>query len=312
MSFIPYPKHIKPARVTKQLVRSDETFISPVTGIQQQASRGNAFWRWTIEYTDICESERNIVQSFLMACRGSLNSFKVPDFGNYTLTGIASAWTDVFSNRGQFRGSLPTGTLLSLEYYFNYLNGYGARLTRKTSGESGLTVSGSTVTSGYPHIQRLKYVGQNPSHLYLRAGSGSNLGVSPYTNSDGPVALPFIPTASTITNLAFAVSSTDGDRGDYYDYYDWHVSRCLLVSNSENLLLNSNWFSSWSVPVQSNVDSGGQVSPNGITDGAWKFYGTSANSQFYITQNVTKNTSEDVFALAVFALKAELEDFRLQ
>ena len=79
MSLIPYPSYIKPARQSSQLTRSDELFQSPVTGIQQTASRGNAYWRQTIEYRDLSDAERDIVQAFLMKCKGSLNSFKIQD-----------------------------------------------------------------------------------------------------------------------------------------------------------------------------------------------------------------------------------------
>ena len=87
MSLIKFPTQIKPSRVTIQLQRVDETFASPLTNIQQVVSRGNPAWKWTYEFTNLSESEREIVQAFLINCRGSLNTFKVRDPSQYSLRG---------------------------------------------------------------------------------------------------------------------------------------------------------------------------------------------------------------------------------
>ena len=102
MNFIKFPTNITPLRVTPQLIRTDELFKSPTTGAQQAASRGNAYWQWSIEYRDLSDDERDIVQAFLMNCKGSLNTFKINDFGNYEIAEQGSSWIDKFENKGDF------------------------------------------------------------------------------------------------------------------------------------------------------------------------------------------------------------------
>ena len=99
---IKFPSQIPPMQVVQELVRTDEQFISPVTGIQQIATRGNAFWRWSFQYKDLSLTERDILQAFLMKCQGPINNFKVSDPANYTIPGDISTWTDIYSNYGSF------------------------------------------------------------------------------------------------------------------------------------------------------------------------------------------------------------------
>jgi hypothetical protein len=125
MTFVKFPSAVTPARVTPQLVRADGMLISPVSGIQQMASRSNVYWRHSVEFRNLSTNERDIVQAFLMKAQGSNNWFKMPDFGGYeidltpTQTRVMitsqNSWNvtaqqvffgDVFSNTGHIWSSV--------------------------------------------------------------------------------------------------------------------------------------------------------------------------------------------------------------
>ncbi len=323
------------------LVRSDELFTSPVTGIQQTASRGGAYWRWTYEFKDLSLSERDIVQAFLTKCRGSLNSFKVTDPGNYQIKGSLSDWIDVFSGYGSFNVVAGSDTsLLKINSWFSHSIHYAPHITDEQMvrfehrtravaenlqwfGE-GVAGKVSSLETGKAYVQRIKHF-QNPkvvSHkFWLTVSSGNfayNAGSGPAdrVSSSDNITVPFYTGADVSSYKLGVVEGLDaGVIGDYFQYADYRLSRCALVSNSENLFTKSNNFThaDW-VKTRANVASGyGGKSPTGVTSGSWKFFvDAQVNTTHLLFQDVVKITSEDVYSTAVYVKASELNRFRIQ
>jgi hypothetical protein len=330
MKLIKYPTQIKPSRVTQQLIRRDEMFSSPVTGIQQTASRGNAHWQTSIEYRDLSDSERDIVQAFLMKCQGPLSSFKLPDFGNYEIRGSVSDWIDVFSGHGSFTTVAGSSTT-KVNSWLGKSTALASNITedgmarfewRVGSLQVNLSYSGPySYEAGKSYVARIKHF-QYPSkasHSLRFAVSSDgggfwNNGQSLAVYSTDNITMPFYVGTNVNSSAVKVVEyPTTGAIGDYWKYSDFRVARCALVCNSENLLKFSNDFAqaNWS-KVNVTVESGGMDSPNGTFDGAWKLYGDNTNNLHYISQTITKVTTEDMYSFSCKAKAAELAVLRVR
>jgi hypothetical protein len=242
MSLIKYPSHIKPSRLSVSLLRVDEKLSSPLTNIQQVVARGNPAWQWTIEYTDISDSERDVVQAFLMNCRGSLNSFKLTDPGEYALQSGVSSWTDVFSGHGRFGADALSATRFAFSNQIEkdigpdgvMWNEWRDLATVATNLQWNSTMS---LTGGGTYISRIKHFApEKLSHQFaMTVGSGGgNNDVylhTPWISSAGVISYPFYSdkqTGDLNINIAEQVM-TGGIIGDSWEYTDWRLSRCALI-----------------------------------------------------------------------------------
>jgi len=314
MSLIPYPNQIKPARQTSMLERKDEMFVSPITGIQQTASRGNAYWRHTIEYRDLSDSERDIVQAFLMKCRGSLNTFRLPDFGNYEISGAASDWVDIFSGNGSFRNQADLDAFIVGVNADAILIVDGLNYERRNPAGSLVNkLNINSLTAGASYINRFKFFGGNDAAVMAIVGSSYHNIVGPsYVRSAGQVSAPFFAHVGS-ANKAGLIDTTGMTVkiGDQRHIGDMVLSRCALVSNSENLLTYSNEFdhADWSSFLMS-VDSGYGDNPTGVTSGAWKLNGT-GSGYHYVYQAYTKPMTEGIYNFLVNARAVEHDVLRM-
>lgn len=334
MSLIKFPTQINPSRVTVNLQRTDEMFQSPVTGIQQVASRGTAFWRWTYEFRDLSLSERETVQAFLAKCRGSLNTFKVTDHANYEIRGSVSDWIDVYSEYGTFNVTAGSSNQYVNSHFIHSVT-IAAHITdeqtvafewRKYESTGNLGVPPDYIvnsfTEGKAYVQRIKqFHGKAPNHnMTFRVGSGAGaylIQSAPWpVYSADCITAPFYVGETTSGYTVLTVERTDNVDGasGKWKYADYRLARCALVSNSENLLRHSNDFggADWTLS-NATVDSGyGDKSPTGVTSGSWKLYcNANVNTTHYITQSITKNSSEDIYTASIYAKAIELSDIRI-
>jgi hypothetical protein len=321
---------VKPSRVTVNLERRDEMFVSPATGIQQVASRGNAFWRWTYEFKDISLSERETVQAFLAKCRGSLNTFRVIDPANYELRGSMSDWTDLYSNRGDFVADTGSTDTKPNSYF------QGSTRIKTHIGEDGLMNAEwaeynsapwlrwvspdaieTSVETGTAYVQRLKFF-QSPFHktarMSFRVGSGGAsylMQAHPKVWETGAITGPFyigvVPDTMLIQTVVWTQLGT-GRQTDEFQVADYRLARCALVANSENLLTYSNEFDNavW-VTSNANVGSGyGEMGPTGVNSYAWALIpDTSVNTIHQIGTSITKTNTQDMYTFSFYAKPVE-------
>ena len=280
MSFVKFPSSVKPSRVTAQLQRADQMFVSPVTGAQQAASRGNVYWRHTVEYRDISEKERTVVQAFLMKAQGSLNYFKFPDFGAYEIGGdLTSDYADVFSNKGH-KWTAVGSTLTKINSDYTSQSWYWRTITDddeirfegyrfanpsviiENTKISSLMATAHQGNAMYAH--RIKFWQDPEQHIIgLRLACGSG-GASQWPvfgavgssscQSDGVLTIPYFTgyaggvnpvVAATLINSSAGGNDDDGiwrNRHNAFRVADYYTARCALVCNSENLFTYSNNF----------------------------------------------------------------------
>jgi len=328
-SLIKFPSFINPARVTVQLIRTDEIQFSPVTNIQQVNARGNPAWRWTYEFSDLSLNERDVVEAFLMRCKGSVNTFKVTDPADYEMKAGLADWTDVYSGYGSFNVSAGSDTnkvnswfyggsfvrnhitderTLRMEFYRN-VSGSAVRW-----GGEGAAGRVSSISAGNAYVQRAKFF-QMPERagggvaLIVGSGSDISIGAGPVeVRSSDVITAPFVvgaqPSSFYTTAISARVNTGTTKIGDHFEVADYELKRCALVVNSENLLTYSNNFghANWSI-VNATISSGWMdADPTGVTSGGWKLFGdTSVNTRHYIEQTYTKPMTEDLYTVEVYA-----------
>src|SRR5690606_12287760 len=101
--FIKFPTHVRPSRVTPDVVRVEKVSRSPLTNAQQIARRGNPAWHYTIEYKDLSEDEREVVQAIVAKTEGGFAKFKFQDPAYYDVNSyVPTSFLDVFSGHGSF------------------------------------------------------------------------------------------------------------------------------------------------------------------------------------------------------------------
>jgi len=340
MSLIDFPNHIKPARVTAQLRRVDETIASPLTNVQQVVSRGNPVWGWTFEFTDLSESEREVVQAFLLRCKGSVNTFRVTDPGDYEIRGTVSDWIDVFSGYGSFNVSAGSDTL-KVNSWFSA----GAEVAHHVTDERTLRMEwlehsdhesvawfghGSagevnSLESGKAYLHRVKHFTHSKNHncfLAVHSGAaGAELMAGPGTaavSSPGVLSTPFFAEPSDTTEIGAGIgeqtSSGTSLVGAGWEYADYQLKRCALVANSENLLTRSNNFAhaDWTQSACS-VQSGANTDPKGGSD-SWQLFVNSdeASANHYLEQAYTKLNTEDLFCASAYVRASTFDRCRLE
>jgi hypothetical protein len=303
----------------------DEILSSPLTNVQQVAARGNPAWVWTLEYVDLTDDERDVVQAFLMRCRGSLNTFKVPDFGDYGIRGAMSDWVDLFSGEGEFVPLSPDSFFtVNSQFDYNVNEDRSIALEWRThvSTESlkwkghGTVGAVDSLEAGKAYVQRIQHY-QHPDRVVHEFGFSVNSGNysiqdSAKVHSSDSITKPFV-TGALVTSIDTGINDgvRSGGIGDAWSYANYQLKRCGLVVNTENLLTRSNDFAhaDWTAAANVNIESGWMdASPLGITSGGWKLYGdNSTNTETQISQAYTKPMTEDMYAAEIYAQAAEHE-----
>jgi hypothetical protein len=341
MGLIKFPSHITPARVTVALNRTDEVIPSPVTGVQQVQSRGNPYWRWIYEFTDLSESEREVVHAFLMRCKGSINTFKVSDPGDYAIRGSVSDWIDIFSNYGSFNVVAGSASGFVNSWFiknsrfdhhisdeqtvqFDWRVNRGDANALTWIGDGGTAGFVGNLEAGKAYVHRIKHF-QNPKEVVQRFLLLVGSGTTEFSESAGPasnvestdaITVPFF-TGANVTSITanVRIDEVAGRRRSTFGFADYQLARCVLVANSEQLLSSSNIFDSVNWTAQNvNVESGwwNNDPVTGVASGGWKIYvNANVNTEHYIEQQITRNNTEDIFNATIYARESDT-DFNLR
>jgi len=340
MSLVKFPSQIPPARLTVALARVDETIRSPLTNVQQVVSRGNPVWKWTYEYTDLSDSERDVVHAFLMKCRGSVNTFKVTDPGDYEPKGSVSDWIDIFSGYGAFNVVAGSDSN-NVNSWFDRGNMVVSHITEDQSlrmetrvnsqddqlGWRGHSTTPSRINSldlNAAFIARIKHFAHpdkadHNANVIVGTGTGGGITVmnSNIISSSGVLSVPFV--ARVDTGYVFVRDNGGGTIGDWWQYNDFRVQRCALIVKSENLLTRSNEFSHADfTKTNIAVESGFNHDPQGGAN-LWRLRVNSdeSNANHNFIQNHTKTNTRDYYVASIkiraatnslHAIRLSLED----
>jgi hypothetical protein len=325
---IKFPLQVTPQRVTTELSRVDAIFPSVITNVQQIASRGSPVWKWVYEYRDLSLSEREIVEAFLLACKGSINTFKVRDPADYAPRGVMSGWTDQYSGHGSVLTDAGS-TTSKVNSYFGKGGYFDTHITedgqvimewnRATStgnfgwmGQTGSIGEVDSLEGGAAYCTRIKMfpIGNMKHSASIQVGTDS----TPYQNQSFPVqchsadtiSATFVATIPGVKVKTVDWVGNDTGIGDTFALAEPRFARCGLVTNSQNQFLHSEAFmdADWTF-VNASVNSGYQGPIGDVSsDAFWFRDGTSVNTTHYITQQIVKVATEGIWTFSLYAKRA--------
>ncbi len=225
------------------------------------------------------------------------------------------------------RGSFPAAELITNNTFASGSTGWskGSEMTLSVTDRTMRTTrnavttnasilnptSAITVTQYAPYLLRA-FTRASATYGFstLRPGFGSSLAAADYgevfTASDGMLShAVVIPATSVHVRLADSITTGTMVSGAYIDVPWISLSRCALIDNGQNLLLQSDEFDTTWTTARSSVDdqTAGTVAPDGASTADSIIEDSTASNTHLVTQNVTVSSSALDYAYAV-ALKA--------
>jgi hypothetical protein len=282
------------------------------TGAPETTSFGGDRLKLSLEFAPTLTSEtdsameRAALRSFLARLRGRQNR--------------AYLWDPSYRQRGSF----PSSELISNNTFASGTTGFTTsggtsqlsvadRVLRSTitasgaAGNAAVRRASVTVTQYAPHVARMMVsaarFGSGSWQLALRDSGAIFLQGSATTTSPGILTQQFTPFESTLTYDLRLNTFTGVLAGDYLDVSYTSLSRCALVDNGLNSLLQSDELdATWTTSFSSVDDqSAGTTAPDG-TSTADSIIEDSSTNVHRIDQDVTVSSSELDYCLGV-ALK---------
>lgn len=258
---------------------------SPFNGATTTLERPGGPQVASLTYASLSGANAARLRSFLMQTRGQAQRFYVPDF-SYTPRGSFPA-TELLSNSTFANGTTGWST------YQSTLSVTDSLLRAKADGTAqnfGVTRTGIAVTQYAPHVLRAYFAGSRVFSPQLIL----DLNNTSVTVSSAANLVTVAATMTGTTTSIFAYHNTDGgpriDR--YLDYSLLSLSRCALVDNGPNLLLQSDALENtgaWGALTAnglSTVQANSLTGPDGATT-AESLVENSSNSSHFREQTVT-------------------------
>jgi hypothetical protein len=212
------------------------------------------------------------------------------------------------------RGSFSAPELLSNGLFRDVTGWAGANGASLTAIDDTLrvTLGGATanpqaganvaVTGNVPYVVR----------AFLRSGRGTTLPALQASDgvassgvaqvSDGLAIVTVTPTTTPLALLLYGAATNNIQAGDFFESQYVSVSRCALVDNGANLLLQSDTpgGTSWGATNMTTAVSG--TDPSGLTT-AYALTETTANGNHLVSQSATVAAAAADFALSFYVKK---------
>jgi len=234
----------------------------------------------------------------------------------------------LFDVANRLRGSFPAAELLTNNTLESGTTGWSSssvnvsisvsdrtlRAVRSdvTSGIHTVRPPAFTVSDAYsPHVFRVFLMlgrGVINSRLVLGTSAGNNdIATGSVFAAQGLQSLVGVHPSGG-NNASVYDIATGRIPGDYYEISYASVSRCLLVDNGANTLLQSDEFDTTWAATRSSVDDQAGVAPDGASTADSIIEDSSASTTHYVQQNVTIPSAVNDYAFAV-TLKSGARNF---
>lgn len=301
MAVIPFPMDLSPQGPSPQMtwgLRSiSARHMSPLNGVATTLERPGSHWTARLPYQNLAEARRARLQTFAASCRGYASRFYLPLFG----------WTR--------RGSFAATELLTNNYFASGTTGWtaaaGASLSaadsilriRRAAADGAADSYASqiaTVTPGVPYVGRVlvsSLVGESAVGLSLSSAAS-------VTVTSGVAAMhtrAIVPIASSLTFFLENTATSALAASSYFSVAYASLSRCALVDNGVNLLLQSDSLdnAAWT-KFATTVTADAMREPLGTVT-ADRLIETTDNSTHAIEQTYTKDAvARDYFVYGYF------------
>lgn len=314
MAVIPFPLDLSPQgpnpRMSWTLRSITALHRSPMNGVPQTLERPRGeHWAARLPYDNLAEDRRARLITFAASCRGYASRFHMPVFG----------WTR--------RGSFPTSELLTNNTFASGTTGYSSTAADYTlsaadgilrSTRVGVASAGShivlspnaAVTAYAPYVARIQVANNRLTsgqhHIAIRQASGGTLLVSSSaTAADGLYSLTYAGPETTLSVSLRDSGNTGPITGEYVEVSYMSLSRCALVDNGSNLLLQSDEFDTTWTATRASVDdqTAGTADPLGTSTADSIIEDATAANSHFLSQAVTVSAAAADYAYSV-ALKA--------
>lgn len=304
-----WPTLLEPASTRLEIQDSAGRFSSPTTGYTRTISRPGERMRLSLNFQNLNAERRAALQSLIARLQGATHR----------------VWAHDHSNR--IRGSFPSAELLTNNTFADGTAGWTTNRSTISVADRVLRMEASQAT-GSVEVFRSVALTQYAPHVLRsiildgRGTSGLSIGVA--INSGGVAATSYstarglhqavlvAPSASAASQYPGVIAASFGYlAGDFIEIPWCSLSRCALVDNGPNALLQSETLfnAAWTqvgltAPTANNTD----VAPDGTTTAETMTENT-ANSGHYVAQSsVTISSAAADYAFSV-SLKARSASF---
>ena len=309
MTDIFFPADVPVAKVAPRLVDSTGRFTSPLNGAVRTVARPGSRWGLRLDFQNLYQRDRARLEAFIARMRGAENRALIspPDY--------------------QQRGSFPSQELFLNNSFAagaaNWTPGAGVtiaaadrrlRVTYLGSGIVDATQAVGTISPNQPHVARYFLVDGMGAPLASNALAsfieGANV-TNNVTSAEGLNVVSLVPDAAGTQYLVWGLGGSGNlpqgfVAGAYVDALWTSLSRCFLVDNAPNMLLQSNTLTAaqWADTACS-LSASAIAAPDG-SGNAWNLLETTANSGHFVSQTVTISAGANVDYAWTFTVRANL------
>lgn len=301
-----WPSLLEPAATRLEIHDSAGRFVSPLTGYTRTVARPGERMRLSLSFENTNAAMRAALQSTIARMRGATHRI----------------WAYDHSNR--LRGSFPATELLTNNTFANGTTGWSAQQATLTVADRVMRVTvakniaagasapyqAPTVTQYAPHVLR--------SILGARSRTGLNAGtyidgVSNYSaDAQGLQTQVVVPMSTSVGSTYPVVYDTAENvtmTGDWIECPWCSLSRCALVDNGGNLLLQSDDFTTTWTNTRSTDAANSTTAPDGTTTADSIIEDATASNTHDIWQTVTVASTTNLDYAAGICLKAGTRSF---
>lgn len=306
MSDFYWPSLLEPASSRLEILSSAGRFSSPTSGYTRTISRPGERMRLTLSFENTNGAMRAALQSYLAGMRGAVHRVLAHDHSN------------------RVRGSFPATELFSNNTFANGTTGWTAnqstltvvdRVMRVTVVKNIAATAASfsttpTVTPYVPYV--LRSILGNRSRTGLSAGTYTG-GVPNYsTDAQGLITQMVVPLSSSLGATYPVVYDANENvvlSGDWIECPWCSLSRCALVDNGANLLLQSDDFTTTWANTRSSDAANSTTDPLGTSTADSIIEDATASNTHYISQGVTVASTTNLDYAFTVCLKAGTRSF---
>lgn len=309
MTEVLWPPDLCPSSQTWTTIGNAATFNSPFSGTTRTYGRPGVRMGCTITLPPAKGENRARMLAVLRALKDRSNYIWVPDFTTTLETGLP------------VRGSFPANELFVNNNFASGATGWSRgkgtlsvadRVLRLTLTEGGIQHSifqAPSLTAFTPYVLRgMASVpdGVATSGPYIVDGSSPAIGGGAYDSSHGALKFRAVVPGVTAPGMAFPIVLGTGAciAGGVVDLYFASLSRCMLVDNGPNALLQSDAFGTTWAGAGCTVSTNSHTAPDGTTTADSLVEADSANTEHYVHQSFTSTSSaaDITFSVSVKAV----------
>jgi hypothetical protein len=303
-----WPTLLEPAASRLEIMSSAGRFVSPTSGFTRTISRPGERMRLTLNFENTNSAKRAAIQYALARMQGATHRIWAHDHSNRIRGSFPNS--ELFSNNTFANGTTDwiTGSDYTISTHDRVCRAVRSAVTGQANVIRRNSGAPATVTQYAPYALRLfrRDVRNNGSTYLFRIGS--TFGGTEYlisgTHAAGLATEVFVALASSaFFDYRDSAASAVMPFENIIDIPWVSCSRCALVDNGGNLLLQSDDFTTTWANVRSTDAANSTAAPDGQTTADSIIEDATASNTHYIEQTVTIPSAAADYCL-IMPLKA--------